>query len=485
MTAFAVALLAVFPLSQIAANAAPIVPPHVPSGNASPSARQTVACSSLGQPYCDQAAVADINDVRALEGVRALVLPSNYSSLTAEEQVFVVTNLERVDRGLAPIAGLSHTLDLYALDGAKRRADPSGPAGYSWGSNEASGLINAPRGDFEWMYNDGFASGNLDCFAPSAPGCWGHRNNILWNWSGYPAPVAMGVGVYTPTSGFVGAFDNSLTQLWVAGWTGPLYFTWAHELPFLIGTVNPTAGYLMLGSTGLVYAFGKAHAGGSAVLASTDRAVHVEPAGNHLGYWVVNSRGNVFAFAGAGFYGGAPVLRASERVTTMSTTATGHGYWLFTSLGRALPYGDAHFYGDMRSTPLNGPVIASVATPTGHGYYMVGSDGGIFTFGDARFRGSLGHVRLNRPVVGISPTPNNLGYWLVAADGGVFAFNAPFRGSTGSIRLNRSVVGMVAFGNGYLMVASDGGVFDFSNRAFVGSLGSNAPLHPVVAIAPA
>jgi hypothetical protein len=77
----------------------------------------------------------------------------------------------------------------------------------------------------------------------------------------------------------------------------------------------------------------------------------------------------------------------------------------------------------------------------------------------------------------------NKGYWLVAADGGVFAFGAPFRGSTGSLTLNKPVDGLVAYGNGYLMVASDGGVFNFSNRAFVGSLGDHPPAAPIVGIA--
>ena len=84
---------------------------------------------------------------------------------------------------------------------------------------------------------------------------------------------------------------------------------------------------------------------------------------------------------------------------------------------------------------------------------------------------------------GLSPTPDNRGYWLVASDGGVFAFGAPFRGSLGSTVLNRPVNGLVAYGNGYLMVASDGGVFNFSDRAFVGSLGSHPPAAPIVAIA--
>ena len=43
--------------------------------------------------------------------------------------------------------------------------------------------------------------------------------------------------------------------------------------------------------------------------------------------------------------------------------------------------------------------------------------------------------------------------------------------------------GRVAYGNGYRMVASDGGVFDFSDTAFVGSLGDNPPQTRIIGIA--
>jgi ribosomal protein L24E len=132
---------------------------------------------------------------------------------------------------------------------------------------------------------------------------------------------------------------------------------------------------------------------------------------------------------------------------------------------------------------LNGPVLDSIPTPSGLGYYMVASDGGIFSFGDARFAGSMGGKRLNAPVQSLVPDPDRSGYWLVASDGGVFAFAAPFRGSMGGKRLNKPVTGMVPFGNGYLMVGEDGGIFNFSDRAFLGSLGDHPPAHPIVAVA--
>ena len=239
------------------------------------------------------------------------------------------------------------------------------------------------------------------------------------------------------------------------------------------------SGYWMLGSDGRVFAFGNAPNLGS----TAAPAVAFSARRDGRGYWIVDGAGNVRAFGYATYRGGRPALFPGEIVSTISGTPTGNGYWLFTTSGRAFAYGDAHFYGDMGGIRLNGPVIASIATPTGRGYYMVGSDGGVFSFGDARFHGSMGGARLNRPIVGLSPTPDNRGYWLVAADGGVFAFGAPFRGSTGSLTLNKPVNGLVAYGNGYLMVASDGGVFNFSNKAFVGSLGDHPPAAPIVGIA--
>ena len=259
------------------------------------------------------------------------------------------------------------------------------------------------------------------------------------------------------------------------------------------GPVAPTAvgpaeaGYWMVDDRGRVSSFGEAQHFGDAGAASGGRAgaVDLEPTPTRRGYWVVDEGGGVFAFGDAGYLGGVDggVLAKGEKVTSMSTTRTGAGYWLFTTRGRALPFGDAKFHGDMSKVKLNGPVLDSIPTPTGNGYYMVASDGGIFAFGDARFAGSMGGVRLNAPVQSLVPDPDGAGYWLVASDGGVFAFNAPFRGSMGSVRLNKPVTGMVPYGNGYLMVGEDGGIFNFSNRAFLGSLGARPPSRPIVSVA--
>jgi len=250
-------------------------------------------------------------------------------------------------------------------------------------------------------------------------------------------------------------------------------------------TAPPGSGYWMLGAAGRVYSFGGAgyFADARPLLPPGRSAVDVEPTPSAQGYWVVDDRGDVFPFGDASYRGGTPSLGGGEAVTSMSATPGGAGYWLFTNTGRVLAYGDAPFLGDMAGHALNGPVLGSVRTPSGRGYYMVASDGGIFSFGDAAFHGSMGGQRLNGPVVGLAPDPDGSGYWLVASDGGIFSFAAPFKGSMGGRPLNRPVAGMVAYGDGYLMVASDGGIFDFSAKPFLGSLGSNPPASPVVAVA--
>ena len=258
--------------------------------------------------------------------------------------------------------------------------------------------------------------------------------------------------------------------------------------------ISPTAansgpaGYWMVDDRGTVTSFGQATNFGDIARAAPGQrvvAVDLEPTPTRLGYWIVDNDGRVFAFGDARYLGGVAggALAKGEKVTSMSTTRTGAGYWLFTTRGRALPLGDARFHGDMAKVTLNGPVLDSIPTPSGNGYYMVAADGGIFTFGDARFAGSMGGKKLNAPVQSLVPDPDRGGYWLVASDGGVFAFDAPFRGSMGNVRLNKPVTGMVPYGNGYLMVGEDGGIFNFSNRAFLGSLGANPPARPIVSVA--
>lgn len=184
---------------------------------------------------CQQALVADINAARALEHVRPLVLPRGYARLTGAQQVFVVTNLERVDRGLAPVSGLSATLDTRARQGAAATADPSiagwrlgGLNGRTWTSIQATDS-NALESDWLWMYQDGWSAAgytsNVDCTSAHGSGCWGHRHNIL---ATYPGSTVIVAGAAAVSKGpFV-----SYAELVLAGTgTAPkLHYTWKQAL---------------------------------------------------------------------------------------------------------------------------------------------------------------------------------------------------------------------------------------------------------------
>lgn len=98
----------------------PVSIPPVPnlncegSGCADPCAIQAVTVES-DSPPCVTAALKAIDSARAREGVRAMVLPSNWYTLSVAEQIFVLTDLERVDRGLPPYLGMVAVSDAAAL----------------------------------------------------------------------------------------------------------------------------------------------------------------------------------------------------------------------------------------------------------------------------------------------------------------------------------------------------------------------------------
>jgi len=179
---------------------------------------------------CTRAVVAAIDHARRLEGVRPLVLPAGYAQLGVPEQIFVVTNLERVDRGLPPLAGLVAGLNRDAAVGARQADDPPipGPAYVVVDTEWSGGAWSALDADYGWMYNDGFDSGNLDCPHRKSPGCWGHRRGILDDLGSGPLLVAG--AAYDPhgdsSDGDAGGTSMALV-LATASARQPLVFTWA------------------------------------------------------------------------------------------------------------------------------------------------------------------------------------------------------------------------------------------------------------------
>jgi hypothetical protein len=180
---------------------------------------------------CIGAVLAAINHAHALEGIRPMVLPTGFAQLSIPEQLFVAVDLERVDRSLAPLVGLTTALDHNARLGADDADDPPDPGrGYELDDAEwAGGSSNGLDAVYGWMYDDGYDSGNLDCLRPGAAGCWGHRKGLLDDF-GTGANAVMGAAL--DTSGDTHRGDRGGTSMAVtlavsAVPARSFVFTWA------------------------------------------------------------------------------------------------------------------------------------------------------------------------------------------------------------------------------------------------------------------
>jgi len=241
--------------SATAASTRFYLPPANPPSNIPPNPQYTATPSSSGSalaaidppcwqiaasgwvptPSAAQCLTAEIeatNGARATEGLGPMQLPTNFASLTPQEQLLVVSDIERVSRGEQPITGLSSLLDGYAQQGTESNSDPQFdfaalPSSDWWGSNWASGMLNALDANYTWMYDDGYGGYNIDCTSPGAAGCWAHRDNILT--SNYGGTLIMGAGYVADSNGF-----SSLGELFVVvadpADVPPLYYTWSDAL---------------------------------------------------------------------------------------------------------------------------------------------------------------------------------------------------------------------------------------------------------------
>jgi hypothetical protein len=232
---------------------------------------------------CEQEEVEAIDNARAEEGVGPMYLPSDFDSLSADEQLLVVIDLERVGRGLPPFAGIVASLDRVAqasVEGGGSIADPALPRGFKVangtyfayrchstgggtylcnGSGEPDSAIaavgiSALDADYGWMYGDGYGGDNGDCTRPHGNGCWGHRDNVLGRYPthtrfigrswGSPASVVssrravlvMGAGAEQPSS--AGATEGNFTATFtsVVGRTPKFVYSWKQALAAGAGT---------------------------------------------------------------------------------------------------------------------------------------------------------------------------------------------------------------------------------------------------------
>jgi subtilisin family serine protease len=244
-------------------------------------------------------------------------------------------------------------------------------------------------------------------------------------------------------------------------------------------------GYQLVGRDGSVYSSGVAAGEGSVDLPLSHPIVGAAETPDGLGYWLVSSAGEIFAFGEARSYRSSAKFYASEPVIGMAATPDGKGYWVATQNGRVVAYGNARTYRSNAKFYASEPVVGIAAAPGGKGYWLVDKNGKVFAFGDAHFYGSATKYHLTKPIVGIAATSDGRGYWLAGADGGVFAFgDATFYRPTANAHLARPIVGIAAspYGRGYWLASAGGKIFGFGKAPFEVPATSAHPSAPVVAI---
>jgi hypothetical protein len=196
---------------------------------------------------CTNYVLAAINAAHAVEHLAPMVLPNNWYSLTVDEQMFVLTDLERTVRGLTPYLGLTRGLAVSARAGALKNVDPwfvSGVTSSRFTSILADASPSPLAADYVWMYDDGWAgsvaaTSNIDCTSAQSPRCWGHRANILGNYLGaYCHDCQMGAA-YVNSRG-AGAYAEIFVR--PQGRPAAMYFTWSDVLTHLSPVTTTTSG---------------------------------------------------------------------------------------------------------------------------------------------------------------------------------------------------------------------------------------------------
>jgi hypothetical protein len=155
---------------------------------------------------CTANMLAALNHAHGVMGQPKYALPARFASLAPQEQLLVLSNADRALYRRTPVTGLNGRLNRSAAAGARHNSDPAfvptvnGAQAYGYSGNWAGGTapMNTPLfAYYEWMFDDGPGSGNIDCRHAGDSGCWGHRDDTL-----ITAPagtqVEMGVGAAKP-----------------------------------------------------------------------------------------------------------------------------------------------------------------------------------------------------------------------------------------------------------------------------------------------
>ena len=221
-----------------------ILPPSNPASALAADEYLPMICRGAGDygPACLESSLAMINAGRLSEHLGPVMLPDNWEQLTVPEQLFVMSELERTARGLAPDTGLAADWNAAAQSGADSGQDPirggSGARGFQavWAGGDPNPITVVA----DWVYADGvFPDGtaeNLVCSLQDTAGCWTHRDTLLHDTAASACGSRCAVGAAYSASGFAagsGSFGRSsyaeIFGLHGAGNPDPLMFTWAAE----------------------------------------------------------------------------------------------------------------------------------------------------------------------------------------------------------------------------------------------------------------
>jgi hypothetical protein len=219
-------VLALVTLFAASASAAPNPPGNIRLGALPRSCERAPTGAA-----CEPASIRALDTARARLGLGPYLLPADFIALAPARQWLILANLDRIAYSLRPIDGLSAVLNAIARRGAAGRRDPDpgpllmslhGQSRIGFASNWAGGQPNALVAYYGWMYDDGYGSGNLDCRTPSAPGCWGHRQDIL----AFPQAGRLSMGA----SSLRGIASYALTVVETSTAVWPYSYTWSAAL---------------------------------------------------------------------------------------------------------------------------------------------------------------------------------------------------------------------------------------------------------------
>src|SRR5437763_12018502 len=95
-----------------------------PSSNFAPGPQPLICDTDPRGAVCLAGAIQYLDQARANLGQAPYQLPTNFVSLTPEEQALVLTNLDRILYGLPPMPGLTAALNQDAAGGVRSDNDP-------------------------------------------------------------------------------------------------------------------------------------------------------------------------------------------------------------------------------------------------------------------------------------------------------------------------------------------------------------------------